>query len=243
MLNLIVAVILFFILIFSTFFVIKLPYITFFIKELPLDTIVNYSDNYLSYGYIQTNIQLPIMIACALMMRPRTFFTFILVYASLGFYGFPIFYLGGGADYLKESSIGYFLVTILIAFIASNIIWNKEKKNKFIYNTRFSFFISLMALLLIHLMGILITFIFMNYSVSLLALAKAYFFIPIFSQILLLIVLSVFSTKVNMLRSFLFKKHDELMKRTIENTKRRIMTPKKPSKKGTRKNLNDKSNS
>lgn len=239
MLNLVVAVILFFILIFSTFFVIKLPYIAFFIKELPLDTIVNYSDNYLSYGYIQTNIQLPIMLACALIMRPRTFFTFMLVYIALGFYGFPIFYLGGGTDYLKETSIGYFLATILITFIASNIIWNKEKKNKFIYNTRFSFFISLMALLLIHLVGIFTTFIFMHYSVSLLTLTKAYFFIPIFSQILLLSVVCVFSTKINILKSFLFRKHDEFMKKTIENTKRKRMTPKKVLKKGTRKNLND----
>lgn len=229
-------------LIFSTFLVIKLPYITFFINDLPTDVIVNYADNYLSYGYIQTNLQLPIILACALILRPRTFFTFMLIYISLGLYGFPIFYLGGGYDYLKEPSIGYLLGTILISFISSNIIWKNEKKNKFIYNTRFTIFVSLIALLFIHIIGISTAFIFMHYSIGIITLAKSYFFIPIFSQILLLILVCSFSTKINMFRSFLFRKYEDFMRYTIQTTKRRRMLPKKQPKKGTKRNLNDKNN-
>lgn len=242
MLNLVVAVVLFFVLIFSTFFVLKLPYITFFINELPPETIINYSDNYLSYGFIQTNIQLPIILACALILRPRTFFTFMSIYLFLGFYGFPIFYLGGGLDYLKEPSIGYFLSAILISLISSNIIWKNEKKNKFIYNTRFTVFISLIALMLIHISGILTSYILMKHTVGLLTLAKSYFFIPIFSQILMTILVCIFSTKINMLRSFLFRQDADLSKKIIEGTKRRRMQPKKIPKKGTKRNLNDTTN-
>lgn len=224
MLNLIITVSLFFLLVLSTFVIIDIPFISFFITNFPENIIVNYSDQYISYGFIQINLQLCMIIASAMLLKPRLYFTFMLIYLSVGVYGVPIFFNGGGVEYFKQSSSYYLLTAITISFFASIIIWRYNKQLKLLNSFRFTFFISMCNLIFTNIIGAFLLYFTSNFQISLWNIIKSYFILPFSSYFILLIILSFFSTNINIVKFYLMNVYIKFKKDIVTSTKRRIST-------------------
>lgn len=233
MFNLIIAAALFFLLVFSTFFVVQLPFIVFFPQDLPTDLIINYSYNFVKIGYFQSNLQIPVFILCSLLLNPRLSVSFIITYFIIGLSGMPIFYNGGGVEYLSQNSIGYLFALLPTAFFISSMAWKDNDVDRYLYNTRFTFFISCIALLFIHIMGIAIYYFKFNGSISLLNIIQAYFFIPILSQVLLVAVFSILAADITRFKFYCMGKYKSILKSSVTTTKRRIIVKPKRKRKNT----------
>src|SRR5688572_15079734 len=137
MLNLIIFAALFFILVFSTFFVVQLPFVVFFFNNLPEEVLLTYSSQFISTGYFYGNLQIPAIILCALLLNPRLSFFFMLTYFSIGLSGYPIFYYGGGKEYLNQNSIGYLVSFFPIIVLLSKFAWKDKNFEKYLFNTKY----------------------------------------------------------------------------------------------------------
>jgi biotin transporter BioY len=240
MLNLIIFAGLFFILVFSTFFVVQLPFIVFFYSGLPHEVTLVYSDQFISTGHYSGNLQIPVLILCALLLNPRLSFFFMLTYFLVGFSGYPIFFYGGGPEYLRQPSIGYLLSFFPVIVLLSILAWKTGgpagKNNispkgapvisyrnyeKFLFNSRYLFLISLVALLLIHLSGLITAFVMLGHSVSLSDIIQVYFSIPFLSQFMLIIVISVLAANFNRLKYFFLEKYMQYIESVFKTSRRR----------------------
>ena len=221
MFNFFIGLFLFFLLVFSTFIKINLPFITFFIKDLPFNAIIDYQSNYVTFGYFEGNLQLPIIILTALSLNSRLVLSFMFSYIALGLYGLPIFYSGGGIDYLNHPSSGYILSFLPISLIISLLVPKEKHTKRSIYNTRYTFFISITGLLLIHLVGITVMYIKLGEKTGLFNIIKAYFILPFFSQFLLVAVACIIASFLSSFKDFLKRRYRKLMRRSVTTTKRR----------------------
>jgi biotin transporter BioY len=210
MLNLIIFAVLFFILVFSTFFVVQLPFIVFFFQAIPTEATLIYSDQLISTGFYQGNLQIPAIILSALLLNPRLCFFFMLTYFCTGFYGQPIFYYGGGSEYLNQASIGYLIAFFPVAVLLSFLAWNNKNYEKYLFNSEYTFFISLIALLLIHTAGVITAF-FRLKGHDIINVFQVYFSIPFFSQVLLIAVICILATNLNRLKYYLLEKYKNFM--------------------------------
>jgi biotin transporter BioY len=206
MLNLIIFATLFFILVFSTFFVVQLPFLVFFFPVIPPEATPFYSDQIISTGYFPSNLQIPAIILCALLLNPRLSFFFMLTYFSIGFSGSPIFYYGGGSEYLNQPSIGYLLAFFPVVVLLSNLAWQSKNYEKYLFNSRYIFLISFIALLLIHLAGVITAFIRLKGS-DFTNVMQVYMSIPLLSQLLLIALVSILATNLNRLKFFMLEKY------------------------------------
>jgi biotin transporter BioY len=220
MLNLVLAAFLFFLIIFSTFFVIKLPFILLFFQSFPPDVIINYSNSFFSTGFYESNLQIPALIFSALLLNPRLSFFFMLVYYFVGFTKYPIFYFGGGMEYLNEPTVGYLLTFFPITVLLSNLAWKDKNFNRYLYNTRYIFFISIMGLFIIHFVGLITTIIRLYSTVNILDIIETYFLIPFLSQTLIIALVSIFATNLNRLKYYLLGKYmkyiESILKKSVK---------------------------
>lgn len=221
MFNFTIGLILFFLLTFTTFVKVNLPFITFFIKDLPHNAIIEYQSNYLTFGYIEGNFQLAIIILAALFLNSRLVITFMFLYIAIGLYGLPIFYSGGGLEYLNHPSSGYILSFLPVSLIMSLFISRDKNSKRSIFNTRYTFFISLMGFISIHIIGISVIYLKLGEKTGLWNLIKAYFILPFFSQILLLIIACIFASILTTIKNKLQRIDRKLERRIVLSTKRR----------------------
>lgn len=178
----------------------------------------------MSYGFIQTNIQICMIIASSMLLKPRLYLTFMAVYLSVGLYGVPIFFNGGGTEYLKQSSAYYLLTAITISFFASIIIWKYNKQLKLLNSFRFTFFISICNLIVTNIIGSLLVYLTNKLEVSLWNIVKSYFILPFSSYFILLLMLAFFSTNINIIKFYLINRHKKFKKDIVASTKRRVST-------------------
>lgn len=198
---------------FSTFFITYFPFIVFFTDLSQYSNfVITYSNTIFSIGYFQSNLQIPTIILVSLLLNPYLNFIFMFAYLFLGFWKYPIFYYGGGLDYIQQSSVGYILSFLPASILISNLVWRKNKE-KYLFNTNYVFFISILGLILIHLIGLGILFIRLNFTEfnEFLRLAKIYFFIPVLSQVMVIYVFCVFSVNINKLKYFIFEIYNNLI--------------------------------
>ncbi len=224
MLNLVLTAFLFFFITFSTFFVIKLPFILFFFQSFPPEVIIEYSNSFITFGYFESNLQIPALIFCALLLNPRLCFFFMLIYYFIGFTKYPIFYFGGGMEYLNEPTAGYLLTFFPIAVLLSNLAWKDKNFEKFLYNTRYIFFISLMGLFIIHFVGLLSAIIKLFGIVNILDIIQIFFLIPFLSQILLIALISILATNLNRLKYFILAKYMKYIESILQKSVKRQRT-------------------
>jgi len=219
--NLIIFFSLGFVIIFSTFFITYFPFISFFTDLSSYSSfVITYSNSLFSIGYFQSNLQIPVVILVSLLLNPYLNFIFMLSYLILGFFKYPIFYYGGGMDYIQQDSVGYILSFLPVSIMISNLAWRKNRQ-KYLFNTKYLFSISILGLILIHLIGMGILFIRFNFSnfSDFLRLAQIYFFIPILSQVMLVYVFTIFSVLVNRFKFFIFENYNMLISHKITNEK------------------------
>ncbi len=227
MLNLFIVAILFFLLVFSTFLVVQLPFITFLFADIPTEVTVSYSNSLIATGYFLSSMQIPIIILSSLILNPRLNFFFMSIYYAIGFYGIPIFYGGGGKEYLNQPTIGYLMSFLPVSILLSRFAWKENNYKKYLFNSRYIFFLAFVALLSIHFIGLITAFIVLGANSSFINLFQAYFYIPFLSQLLLIAVTCIFATNFNRLKFYTLSKYRRYVNKTLKNsTKRRQLVKK-----------------
>jgi biotin transporter BioY len=76
-------------------------------------------NGFLTLGTYSTNLQLIALFACLMCLDVVGALGVVLTYLILGLGGVPLFYYGGGWDYLQQSTIGY-----LLSFIPACLIFH-----------------------------------------------------------------------------------------------------------------------
>jgi len=230
MFNLIIFLGCFFILLFSTFTIVNLPFISFFSSYdfSGADSIEVISKNFFfTIGFFSGNLQIPAVILSAIVLKPRLSFFFISTYLLLGFSGVPIFYFGGGTEYFSQPSAGYVLAFLPLVFFISNLCWRKDQE-RFLFNSSYVFSISLIGLLIMHFGGIIYAFVAnFNFNTSFYRLFEIYFAIPFFSQFLLIGVVSVIGANFNRYKTALLKRYQKFIAKLYKASSRGQMMIKK----------------
>lgn len=225
--DLVLAIFLFFLLVFSTFIVVDLPFITFFIKDFPQNVNLTYTDDYLSYGFIHTNLQFYIIILCSLILNPNLYFTFTVIYLFLGFYGYPIFYYGGGISYLSQTNSYDILLLLTFGFINSLVFWKYKKKNSLFSRLRFAIFTSFLSFILFSVLASVSNFILYNFSIRFISILKAYFVIPLVTTFFGISIISLFAILINSLKFYIQFRYKNFKKFAVDSTKRKMLVRKK----------------
>jgi len=151
----------------------------------------------------------------------------MLTYFSIGFSGYPIFYYGGGTEYLHQPSIGYLLSFFPVVVLLSSFAWKNKDFEKYLFNTRYIYLISIVALLLIHITGIITAFIMLKGTVSFSDIIEVYLAIPLLSQFLLIAVVSILATNLNRLKYYILSKYKKFLDVVFKtSTKRRRLARK-----------------
>ncbi|MFN8577062.1 MAG: biotin transporter BioY [Candidatus Sericytochromatia bacterium] len=224
MLNLLIALTLFLLLVLSTFFVIDLPFITFIFANIPESVNIVYQNSLLAIGTYSGSLQIPVIILSSLLLNPKLNFIFIMTYFCIGFYSKPIFYSGGGKEYFEQPTIGYLLSFLLVTILISKYVWKDHNYNKYLLNTRYTFFISFMGLLLIHFIGITTAFLFVNNNHKFLNMFQSFFYIPFLSQLMLIAVACILAKYINIVKFYLVNKYRNLNKAIRKSTRRRKLS-------------------
>lgn len=234
MLNLIIVLIMFFLLVFSTFFVVELPFITFLFASIPDTVNVYYQNSLIATGTFAGSLQIPIIILSSLLLNPRLNFVFICTYYAIGFYGIPIFYSGGGSQYLGQPTIGYLLSFLPATILLSRFAWKDHNYKKYLLNTRYTFFLSFVTLLFIHFIGITTAFFILGNTSRFLNIFQAFFYIPFLSQLLLAALACIIATNVNSTKFYMVNGYRKFMDNALrKSTKRRRLAKKAPINKAT----------
>ncbi len=233
MLNLIIFLTMFFLLVFSTFLVVDLPFITFLFADLPQSVNVVYSNSVLAVGTFQGSLQIPIIILSSLMLNPKLNFVFICTYYAIGFYGIPIFYLGGGINYLSQPTIGYLLAFLPSTILLSKFAWKDFNYKKYLLNTRYTFFLAFMNILFIHFIGIFTAFFVLGNNSKFLNTFQAYFYIPFLSQIMLSMLMCIIASNINRVKFNLVSRYKNFMETTMKKSTTRRRLAKKNNVKRT----------
>lgn len=228
MLNLIIVLIMFFLLVFSTFLVIDLPFITFLFANIPSGVNVIYSNSILAVGTFQGSLQIPIIILSSLMLNPRLNFVFIMSYYIIGFYLFPIFYSGGGSAYFSQPTIGYLLAFLPSTILLSRFAWKDHNYKRYLLNTRYTFFLAFMNILFIHFIGIVTAFFVLGNNSKFLNTFQAYFYIPLLSQIMLAALMCIIASSINSTKFNLLTRYKNFMETALKKSTTRRTLAKKP---------------
>jgi biotin transporter BioY len=80
---------------------------------------VSVQSGFLTLGTYSTNLQLVALFACLMCLDVVGALGVVLLYLILGLGGVPLFYYGGGWDYLQQSTIGY-----LFSFVPACLIFH-----------------------------------------------------------------------------------------------------------------------
>lgn len=233
MLNLIIVLSMFFLLVFSTFLVIDLPFITFLFANIPQGVNIYYSNSIVALGTFQGSLQIPIIILSSLLLNPRLNFIFICTYYAIGFYSMPIFYSGGGSQYLGQPTVGYLFSFLPATILLSKFAWKDHNYKKYLLNTRYIFFLSFMTILFIHLIGILTAFFILGNNSKFLNIFQAYFYIPFLSQILLAALMCIIASNLNNLKFNLLTRYKNFMETALKKSTTRRRLAKKTNIKRT----------
>lgn len=227
MLNLIIVAVLFFLMVFSTFFVVQLPFITFLFADVPSEVTVTYSNSLIAMGYFLSSMQIPVVILSSLLLNPRLNFFFISIYYLIGLYGVPIFYSGGGKEYLHQPTIGYLLSFLPVSILLSRFAWKDNNYKRYLFNSRYIFFLAFVALLAIHFIGLITAFFILGANSRFLTIFQAYFYIPFLSQLLLIAVTCIIATNLNRFKFYMLSRYMRFVGRVLKNSTKRRQLAKK----------------
>lgn len=229
MLNLIIVLTMFLLLILSTFFVVDLPFITFIFAKIPESVNVTYQNSILAMGTFSSSLQIPVIILSSLLLNPRLNFIFLMTYYGIGFYGIPIFYAGGGSEYLNQPTVGYLLSFLPASLFLSKFAWKDNNFERYLLNTRYIFFLSFVTLLLIHIIGITTALFFTNSTAKFLNMFQSYFYIPFLSQLLLIAAICILSKIINTIKFSIVNSYSSFIDNALKkSTKRRRLAKNKP---------------
>lgn len=136
-------------LILATFIQFRLPFIGFWLPQLP-DTRLMIELPWLYAGTYSGNLQIPMVFLMMLVLEGALTSLTLMVYLLLGLTAVPIFFYGGGWSYLHQPTFGY-----LAALLPSAWLWMftlRRHPRRQIPLSRY-LWTSLMSLGLIHLFG------------------------------------------------------------------------------------------
>lgn len=229
MLNLVIVLIMFLLLVLSTFFVVDLPFITFIFAKIPDSVNVTYQNSILAMGTFSSSLQIPVIILSSLLLNPRLNFVFLITYYGIGFYGIPIFYSGGGYEYLSQPTVGYLLSFLPASIFLSKFAWKDNNFDRYLLNTRYIFFLSFLTLLFIHLVGLLTALFFTNSSSKFLNMFQSYFYIPFLSQLMLIAVICIISKIINKSKFAMVNSYRSFTDNALKKSTKRRRLAKKPT--------------
>lgn len=136
-------------LILATFVQFRLPFIGFWLPQLP-DTRLMLELPWLYAGTYSGNLQIPMVFLMMVTLEGALTSLTLLAYLILGLTAFPIFFYGGGWTYIHQPTFGY-----LVALLPSAWLWMftlRRHPRRQIPLRRYAW-ASLMSLGLIHLLG------------------------------------------------------------------------------------------
>lgn len=136
-------------LILGTFLQVRLPFIAFRLPQLA-ETSLWFSSSWLYLGMYTGNLQIPIYFLCLLVFSGTLASITLILYLALGLFVLPIFFYGGGLEYLNQPTFGYILSLLPAAwlwmFMVRRYARGPAPLSRYISAT-------LISLLLIHLFG------------------------------------------------------------------------------------------
>lgn len=129
-------------------------------------------------------------------------------------------------ELLKHPSLGYILSLYPVSIILSLLSWRKKEYEKYLLNPRFTFSVSVIGLLFIHLTGTISAYYILR-DTDYLEIIRSYFLVPFFSQIILIAIVCVFASYFNRFKFYLIIR----IRRFIDSVLNRSLKRKKIIKK------------